>query len=140
MPQGIKDVATDKTDSEPLLRDELTQIERSLLHQVVLMPGFKVIIKLANAACQRFNDNVIKLNPETQDFKDKVTVRQLEAWTASKYSSDLFKSMEWHTQQVTAADQKEEQETDDAVKAVFGYTVTGPKKQLLKQPKLKTVK
>lgn len=139
MPQGVKDVSVEQK-TEPLLREELTPIERAHLYQVVMLPGFKVILKLANAACQRFNDNVIKLNPETQDFKDKVTIRQLEAWTASKYCSDLFKSMEWHTQQVSAVEKQEDEKADDAVSELFGIHITGPKKALLKQPKIKTVK
>jgi len=125
------------TESAPLLREELTTQERILLTQLTHMPGFKVLVKLLQAACARFNDNVIKLDPEAPDYDTKISKRQLKAWVASKFSADVFKAIDWHTDQVILAEQENQEESVDAVAKVFGIHTIGPKKNLLVQPKRK---
>lgn len=134
---ATKQVSEDIEDAIPLLREELTLLERAQLQQIVMLPGFKVLIKIANAACTRFNNRVVKLDPEASDFDEKVGKRQLKAWVASKICTMIFKAVDWHTEQVAATEKENEEVVVDSVAKLYGIHTIGPKKALLKQPRPK---
>src|ERR1700677_1547602 len=85
---------------EPLLYDktELTHQERFDLAVVLDTPGFAVIKKLFEAACQQKLAAIIKLNPEEPNYDSLVKSRSLVSRTNNEVCAALIKSIAMHAQ------------------------------------------
>jgi hypothetical protein len=108
---------------EPLLYDktELTHQERFDLAVVLETPGFAVIKKLFEAACQQKLGAIIKLNPEDVNYDSLVKSRSLVSRTTNEVCAAMIKSIVMHAQ--TARIDEEVEKARKALEA--GETAEG---------------
>ncbi len=62
----------EEKEIQSLLCDDLPQAERVMLAQTKMTPGWKIVEKIANAACLRFQQETFKVNPEDANADRKV--------------------------------------------------------------------
>ena len=84
----------------PLLSGEgqMTPAKRASLAILVQQPGFAVIQEMLEDACKRSVENVIKLDPTSEDHERKLKVLQGLAYERNQFSALLLKSIDWHIQ------------------------------------------
>lgn len=111
----------------PLLTEDLTHPERIFLTQIFHHAGFKVLIKLLNAACARATEQIVKLDPENPDYQRLLTYRSQRSRNFSECISDVMRSVEYHTGVLKAEEVGEEIQAEDAVAKVFGIHKVPPK-------------
>lgn len=94
---------------QPLLIDGLTLAERITLGSLAQQPGFMVLVKIMNAACERATADVIKLEPSEEGYQRKLMAFQTRARNINEFSSSVLKSIDWQVQfgVVEQANQKE---------------------------------
>jgi len=80
----------------PVLYDELNLTERTYLANMIMHPGYPVLLKLANAVCSRANADVIKIDPAMEGYDRRLSVLQQRARTMSEFSDSLFESADFH--------------------------------------------
>lgn len=110
----------EKKEVRKILCDDLTPMEKALLLQTTLTPGFKVIVKMANAACLRFTQDIAKLDQEAPDYERLTIERARRARNISEFSDLLFASVFEHADSVKKQEAQEDKEAEENVNAVFG--------------------
>ncbi len=103
-----------------ILCEDLSQAEKVLLAQTKLTPGWRVVEKIANAACRRAQEDTFKVNPEDATADRKVIERQRRARNITEFSDLLFKSIYAHVETATQKEVEEEKAAADAVGEFFG--------------------
>lgn len=93
---------------KPLLYDELTTPDRVSLANLVLQPGWSILIRMMESACTVSTQKVIKLDPEIADYDRKLAALQQMARSTNAFSARLLSSVDFHTQRGIA----EQQEAD----------------------------
>ena len=141
-------MAEKQKEKKTILSPDLAAHKKALLLQVMLMPGWKVVEELANAACLNFTQDILRLDPESEDYERINITRTLRARNASEYSELLFRSIVEHANAVRHTETVEEKpdlagekfgihpakKTDskidpkEAIKNVFGIHPARPKK------------
>lgn len=109
-----------------VLSPDMTQAEKVLLAQTVMTPGWKVIVKMANDACGRFTQDIIKVDPESEDAEHVVSERQRRARIAIEFSDLLMKSIYAHADSIRRAGKQEEEEAVSSVAKMFGIHPANP--------------
>ena len=106
----------------PLLGDELTTVELAHLTQVTHMPGYQVIVKMLNAACSRATFDTLKLDPEIDNYKDRVAARTARARCWTEFSDLVLGSIAHHAQQTkeAAVEALREQQESEVEENIFG--------------------
>ena len=107
-------------EKQTILSPDLSPAKKALLLQVILSPGWKVIEEIANEACLRFTQDIIRLDPESEDYERVAQTRTLRARNASEFSDLLFKSIVVHANSIRQAQAKEDSEVVESVGAAFG--------------------
>src|SRR5258708_39731730 len=102
-------------ETQTILSPDLTQAKKVMLTQVVMTPGWKVVIEIANEACRTAMQDTIKLDPESEDYERICVERQRRARNITEFSDDLMKSIHAHADSIRRVEQKEE---DEAVERV----------------------
>ncbi len=138
----------EKKEAQTILSPDLTQAEKVMLTQVMLIPGWRVVIKIANEACLRATQDTIKLDPESADYERIVVERQRRARNITEFSDLFFRSIQTHVESIRKIEAEEEQEVvsrvaeqfgihpakpgapADAIKNVFGIHPARPKKKV----------
>lgn len=105
---------------QKILSPDLAPAKQVLLAQTVMTPGWKVVVEIANEACSRFTQDIIKVDPESPDAEHVVSERQRRARIAIEFSDLLMKSVYAHADAVRKAGVKEEVESVSAVAAMYG--------------------
>ncbi len=133
----------------PLLGEELGEVELAQLTQVTHMPGYRVIVKMLDAACLRATQDLIKLDPESENYKDRVAARTARARCWTEFSDLVLGSIAYHAQATKEAAvealrvQQEEHvkenifgihpakpgDTNDAITKTFGIHAAKPVKK-----------
>lgn len=80
----------------PILEGVLTQADKIAVAQTMSTPGWRVILKMLEAECERINAGVIKLNPNDEGHKEKLVAGQLEAWSVNKFAGRVRDSVKYH--------------------------------------------
>src|ERR1035437_4892160 len=80
----------------PLLMDGLTLPEKVMLAGLTRHVGFPVLIKLIDALCERSVENLVKLDPEIENYERVLSVRQIRSRTTQENARDLRESVEYH--------------------------------------------
>ena len=83
---------------EPLCYDKLTFDERIYLGSLSKHPGFIILKKLFEDACNQAVQSVIKLSPEDPEYDRKLRARQLVARTTNDVCATLLKSIMMHSE------------------------------------------
>jgi|SRR5579859_3098908 len=113
-------------EAQSILSPDMTQGEKVLVAQTVMTPGWKVIVKMANDACARFTQDVIKVDPESLDAEHVVSERQRRARIAIEFSDLLMRSVYAHADSIRHVDRKEEEEAVSRVAEMFGIHPAAP--------------
>lgn len=109
-----------------ILSPDLAQGKKVLLVQTVATPGWKVVVEIANDACARFTQDIVKVDPESQDAEHVVAERQRRARIAIEFSDLLMRSIYAHADQVRRVEQKEDVEAVSRVAEMFGIHPAAP--------------
>jgi hypothetical protein len=86
---------------QPLLMNDLTDIQRASLASLVQQPGWAVVELMHMDACKRATEAVIKLDPEEADHRRKLELRQLKARERNEFSGLILNSVQYHIDAVT---------------------------------------
>jgi hypothetical protein len=110
----------EKKETRKILCEDLSPVEKALLLQTSMTPGFKVIIKMANEACLRATQDSAKLDPEMPDYDRVALERVRRSRNISEFSDLLFQSIFAHADSVKRQEASEHEEAEQAVDSVFG--------------------
>jgi len=125
----------EKKDTTPLLMESLTVPERVMLGQMTSVGGYKVLVKLFDAACSRATADVVKLDPESADFERVLAERQRRARAINEFCASVLKSIDYHVDLIRQEAVAEEQEVVDIVAKTFGIHKVPPKaKKVIGEP------
>jgi len=111
--------------SVPLMMDDLSVGEKVLLANLSLHPGYKVLVKLLDAACTTATQDVIRLDPMVQEYKRKLEYLQQAARTVNKFSSLVLRSVKYHAECAQYETENSEQDLEARVNAVEQELSTG---------------
>ena len=128
-------MAEKKETELPLLMDELTAPEKVMLGLTMGSPGFRVYVRVCEAAIARAIGKVAELDPEDSDYTHKLSVRAQHARTTKETIELIRKSVNYHTQNLQSQVDSEKDEAEAAVAKTFGiHTIKPkPKKEEVKQ-------
>jgi hypothetical protein len=98
----------------PLLYDDLNMEDRLYLANLQQQPGYKVLIKVFNAACARATRDVISLDPMAENYSRKLSALQQMSRAMNEFCAAVCKSVQWHSLK-GLAEQREEQEVEELV-------------------------
>ena len=113
-----------------MLGEGLTFDERIALAQLVNQPGWKILVRLIAEACRNATEEVIRLDPGTERYDQRLTGLQTTARAMNKFSADVLDSVKVHQRSaVQEAQQKENpQPVVDAAKSRFRLPIESPDK------------
>jgi biotin synthase-related radical SAM superfamily protein len=92
---------------DPFCYDDLSLEEKLYLSSLVRHPGFTVMKKMLENACQQATVKVIKLKRENERYKELLEAYQTEAHITNDVCATLLKSITMHAQ---AGDMQEKAE------------------------------
>lgn len=95
-----------------LCRDGLSVEERMYLSNLSIHPGFLVLKKMIQEACQKANEQVISLNPVDPDFDRKLKVLVVTARAMNSFAASLIKSVQAHVEDSGQSEMPETEEVD----------------------------
>jgi hypothetical protein len=81
--------------SIPLLCDDLQLVEKLTLSSLSAQPGFNVLVKIMNAACDRATKDVIKLNPAEKGYQQQLVTLQSRARFMNEFCQQVLDSIDW---------------------------------------------
>jgi hypothetical protein len=117
MPEKDLKTASNETEGKkPILHDELDLTKRTMLANLILQPGWQVVIELAEAVCKEATNKVIKLDVEAPDYSKKLAALQQMAQSTNRFCARLFSSIDFHA---NLAKFEHEQQDDAAQKAAL---------------------
>jgi hypothetical protein len=111
-------MAERQKEKRSILSPNLSPAKKALLLQVMLTPGWKVVEELANEACLTFTQDILRLDPESEDYERVNVTRTLRARNASEFSELLFRSIVEHANAVRQV--KTVEEAPDLAGEKFG--------------------
>jgi hypothetical protein len=103
-------------EGRKVLGENLTFDERLALAQLVNQPGWKILVRLIAEACRRATEEVIKLDPGTERYDQRLTGLQTTARAMNKFSAEVLDSVKLH--QRTAVKQAQERENPTVIDPV----------------------
>jgi hypothetical protein len=118
----------DKTIKEKnaILSPNLSQAKKASLLQVVLSPGWKTVEEIANEACLRYTQDIIRLDPESEDYDRVSQTRTLRARNATEFCDLLLRSIAEHANSIRKIEDVEEENTVAKVGEMFGIHASKP--------------
>ncbi len=117
-----------------LLGENLTHEERILLAQLTTVPGWTILVRMMAEACRNATEAVIKLDPTTERYQEKLVAMQSMARSINKFSTDVLDSVKVHQR---SAVKEAEQEQNPAAQVGKGTRFQGfkpPTPKLVKGP------
>ena len=96
-------MAHQKEKELPLLMDQLSVPEKVMLGQTMHGPGFKIVIRLLDEMCRRFEEAVKLLDPEEADYAHRLSVRVPRARNADEFRNLLVNSIKLLTKGLNAS-------------------------------------
>jgi len=119
-------MADDKKQKSPLLERELTLADCVALGQTLGTPGFEIVRRLYEAACQEASNDSIRLDPERPDYERVLAVRAQRARNFNEIVEWVRLSALAHHDRVRKNAIKEDSAAVDAVGATFGIHPAKP--------------
>ena len=102
-----------------LLGEGLGYEDRILLAQLTQQPGWKILVRLMAEACRIATEDVIKLDPATDRYPDKVAALQTTARAMNKFSGEILDSVKVHQREAVKEAQLRENPAADPVTTRF---------------------
>jgi hypothetical protein len=106
----------EKETPKPLLIDGLSLPEKIMLGQTSLTPGFQILIKLMEAACDDSRVAINDVNPEDPGYEQVLKARQQYSRAINKFSALVLKSVHYHTEYGIAEERQKELEALQVVR------------------------
>lgn len=100
-------------EERKLLGEGMTFEERLSLAQLVNQPGWKVLVRLMAESCRNATEAVIRLDPSSDRYDQKLQGLQTTARAMNKFSAEVLDSVKLH--QRTAVQQAQERENPSQV-------------------------
>ena len=113
------------SENEPLLYDELTPLQRSVLANLARHPGFEVLVMIMNKSCELINSRLVKLDPQDPEYEKKLSRLHLQSRSVNEFCSKILKSIQIHEQIAVLSQQMSEQEIRAAIEAAEPRTKPG---------------
>jgi hypothetical protein len=85
------------------LCDDLTQEERIYLANLSYHDGFRVLKKLMEDCCRKATEEVIKLNPNSDNYIQNLTSLQQTSRAMNDFSASVLASVQWHRDEAISA-------------------------------------
>lgn len=101
----------------PLLMDTLTLPEKVMLGQTSLTPGYKILIKLMESACEDSRLAINDVNPEEPGYIEVLKARQQYSRAVNKFCVLLLRSVDYHKAHGVAEEQQKELEVLNAIES-----------------------
>jgi len=79
----------------------------------VNQPGWKILVRLMAESCRRATEEVIKLDPSTERYDQRLTGLQTTARAMNKFSAEVLDSVKLH--QRTAVQEAQQRENPESV-------------------------
>jgi hypothetical protein len=102
--------------------------ERLAIAQLVNQPGWKVLVRLIAETCRRANEEVIKLDPSTERYEQKLTSLQIKARAMNVFSTEVLDSVRVH-EQIALKQVKERDNPSLVLEPVNRFQMPMPKSQ-----------
>jgi hypothetical protein len=99
----------------PLLMDALTLPEKVMLGQTSLTPGYKILIKLMESACEDSRLAINDVNPEEPGYIEVLKARQQYSRAVNKFCVLLLRSVDYHKAHGIAEEQQKESEVRSVI-------------------------
>ena len=128
-------MAHQKEKELPLLMEGLSVPEKVMVGQMMHQPGFKILVKLLDDMCNRFEQAVKLLDPEEPDYIQYLAARAPRARNADEFRNLLLNSIKYHGDSARAQAVREDTEAVNAVSKTFGIHIVD-KKPLGKIPEV----
>lgn len=116
----------EKKEARKILCEDLTPLEKSLLLQTTMTPGFKILVKMANAGSLRATQDIIKVDPELPDADHVIKERTKRARYMTESYDLLFESAFSHADSVKMQAVQENKEAEERVDSIFGIHPADP--------------
>jgi hypothetical protein len=79
-----------------LLGQNLNHEDKISLAQLTTQPGWKILVKMMAEACRNATEDVIKLDPTTERYPERVVGLQTTARAMNKFSTEVLDSVKLH--------------------------------------------
>jgi hypothetical protein len=112
--------------TEKILCPDLSAAEKTMLLQTINTPGWKVVVKITNEACLQATQDIIRLNPESQDYERVNATRAARARTMTEFSNSLMKAVYTHADAIKRTNIQEDKEIEDRVASMYGIHPARP--------------
>src|SRR5260370_11709189 len=100
-----------ESEGRKVLGESLTFEERLALAQLVNQPGWKILVRLMAESCRRATEEVIKLDPGTERYDQRLTGLQTTARAMNKFSAEGLDSIKLHQRTAVKEAQQRENPT-----------------------------
>ena len=112
--------------------------EKTYLARLSLDPGFVVLRKLMENACEKATAEVIKLDPVTDNYDKRLAALQWTARAKNSFATDLIASIMAYAQSILNAEQVDNEEDEQSNPLRRATTVKFPvREDLINQRKIK---
>jgi hypothetical protein len=102
---------------KPLLMDELTLPEKVMLGQLSLSPGYQVLVKMMEAACENSRLAINDVNPEEPGYVEVLKARQQYSRAVNKFCVLVLRSIDYHKDHGIAEEQQKELEVRQTIES-----------------------
>ena len=113
--QDLKLASNETEGKKPLLYD-MEHTKRINLANLVLQPGWQVLIEMFESACKEATGRVIKLDVEADGYSKKLAALQQMAQCTNRFCARVLSSVDYH---VNVATYQQTQEDEAAEKAAL---------------------
>jgi hypothetical protein len=91
-----------------LLGATLSYEERIAVAQLSQQPGWQILVRMIAEACRNATEAVIRLDPQTERYQDKVVALQTTARAMNKFSAAVLDSVKVHQRTAVREAQRKE--------------------------------
>lgn len=91
---------------------DMNEVDRAYLSNLCQHPGWKVVVKMMEMACENATKEVIMLDPLADGAEKKLQITQLKARVTHEFCLSFLKSVEIHVDRVHQEAKEEEEEAE----------------------------
>ena len=106
------------------LLSDLTPLDRAHVAALTMQPGWAIVVKMFEEACQIATVKVIQIKPEDANYKQNLANAQINARATNDFCSSVLKSVAAHCKAVGDERQEEREAIENAKKVVETFRNT----------------
>jgi hypothetical protein len=107
-----------------LLLDDLNPLDRAHVAALTMQPGWAVVVKMFEQACQIAITQVILLSPEDANYNQKLANAQINARATNDFCASILKSIAAHCAAMGEEREAEKEEIENAKKVIETFRNT----------------